>query len=79
MWSCFEDLVIRKIMVKFKFNLNTCFNIYNFFSFEFECTWVMSSSLFCFACTESFVFMQDLITSLADLMHGLKVYALEKN
>ena len=31
MWSCFEDLVMRKIMVKPKFNIDTRFNIYSFF------------------------------------------------
>ena len=31
MWSCFEDLVIKKIIVKFKFNLDTWFNGYSFF------------------------------------------------
>ena len=30
-WSYFEDLVIRKIMVQSKFNLDAQFNSYNFF------------------------------------------------
>ena len=31
MWSCFEYLVIRKIIVQSKFNLNAQFKIYRFF------------------------------------------------
>ena len=38
-WSCFEDLVIRKIMMYFKFNLDAQFNSYNFFNSNFACMW----------------------------------------
>ena len=30
-WSCFEDLIIRKMMVQSKFNLNAWFKSYRFF------------------------------------------------
>ena len=30
-WFCFGDLVMRKIMVKSKFNIDARFNIYSFF------------------------------------------------
>ena len=42
MWSCFEDLVIRKIMTQSKFDLNAQFDSYNFFRLGFACMWVMS-------------------------------------
>ena len=32
-WSCFEDLVIRKLIIQFKFNLDILFKIYSFFKF----------------------------------------------
>ena len=31
MWSCFEDLVIKMIMIQSKFNFDARFNCYNFF------------------------------------------------
>ena len=31
MWSCFEDLVIRKIMMQSEFNLDARVQIYRFF------------------------------------------------
>ena len=34
MWSCFEDLVMTKIMMKPKFNIDDRFNIYSFFILE---------------------------------------------
>ena len=39
-WFCFGDLVMRKIMVKSKFNIDARFNIYSFFILEFVCMWV---------------------------------------
>ena len=42
MLSCFEDLVIKKIMVQSEFNLDARFKIYRLFSRNFSCTWVMS-------------------------------------
>ena len=35
-WSCFEDLVIRKMMVQSKFNLNARFKSYRFFRKNFS-------------------------------------------
>ena len=40
--SCFVDLVMRKMMVQSKFNLNAQFNSYNFFNFRFACMWMTS-------------------------------------
>ena len=45
MWYSFEDLIIRKIMIQSKLNLDIRFNNYSFFSFEFACILMMSSSL----------------------------------
>jgi hypothetical protein len=45
MWSYFEDLIIRKIMVQSKFNLDARLNIIAFFNLEFACKCVMSSRL----------------------------------
>ena len=33
-WYCFEDLIIRKIMVQSKFDLDSRFDSYNFFRFK---------------------------------------------
>ena len=45
--SYFEDLVTRKIVMQFKFNLDAQFNSYNFFSFGFTCMWMMSAVYSC--------------------------------
>ena len=46
MLSCFEDLIIGKIMGQFKLNLDSWFRTYSFFfSFKFACMWVTSSLL----------------------------------
>ena len=50
MWSYFEDLVIRKLIIQFKFNLDTRFKIYSFFSSKFFCMWDDISSFVFFAC-----------------------------
>ena len=42
MLSCFEDLIIRKIMMQSEFNLNNWLNPCCFFSFKFACTWMTS-------------------------------------
>ena len=39
MWYCFEDLVVKKIIVQSKFNLDARFKIYRFFSSNFPCMW----------------------------------------
>ena len=36
-WSCFEDLIIKKIMMQSKFNLQSLCNSYSFFNFDFAC------------------------------------------
>ena len=48
MWSCFEDPVIKKIMMQSKFRTNAWFNIY--FFHESICTWVTWVSLSFYAC-----------------------------
>ena len=49
--SCFEDLKIRKLMIQFKFNLDTRFKIYNFFlSSKLSCMWDDITSFVFFAC-----------------------------
>ena len=50
MWSCFEDLVIKKIMVQSKFDFNTQFDRYHFSSFKFVVRIGMTSSFFLHAC-----------------------------
>ena len=37
-WPCFEDLVIKEIIVKLKLNLDAWFYTYCSFNFEFVCT-----------------------------------------
>jgi len=51
-WSCFEDLVMKKIMMKSKFNIDARFNIYSFFLFpKSVCMWLTwASYLFLHAC-----------------------------
>ena len=33
MWSCFEDLIIRKIIMQFKFNFDAQLSTYDIFNF----------------------------------------------
>ena len=40
-WPCFEDFIIIKIMVQFKFNLDARFNSYSFFQFRSTCMQMM--------------------------------------
>ena len=48
-WSCFEDLVIRKIMVQFKINLDARLKSYSFFSIPVlhACGWCQHFVYFC--------------------------------
>jgi len=48
-WSYFEDLVIRKIIVEVKFNMNARFSIYSFFSLRIymHVSDIIVSVLFC--------------------------------
>ena len=55
-WPCFEDLVIKEIIVKSKLNLDAWFYTYCSFNFEFVCMWVTWSSLSSSSCKESFLF-----------------------
>ena len=48
MWSYFEDLVIKKIVVQFKFNFDAQFNSYRFFVLDLHaCGDVMMVVLSC--------------------------------
>ena len=50
-WSCFEDLVMKKIMMKSKFNIDARFNIYSFFISQICVHWLTwASYLFLHAC-----------------------------
>ena len=50
-WSCFEDLIKRKILVQSELKLTAQFKIYNFFSRISCCIQVMSSiCLYLYVC-----------------------------
>ena len=53
-WSCLEGLVIRKIMVQSKINLDTRLKSYSFFNSDFACMWMMSALLSKSACINKF-------------------------
>ena len=70
-WSCFEDLIIIKIMVQSKFNLAARFYSYNFFSFRFAYTWMMH---FVYICMYGrFYFLVEELTRREKYTNGSKI------